>query len=81
MIGAWTVFGVGLLVVAGILWWRSREREFIRLSDPQYPKSSVVKLMTKRESVAAIRRALAYDQANLKKIEARIENYREQLRR
>lgn len=76
-----TVVGVTLLVVAALIWAMTRGEEIVtREHDDHYPLELVRPLPTKQDRNTAIRAALRTEEANLKRIEARIRKYRAQLK-
>lgn len=79
--GWYTAIGVALLAIAAVVWFRTREREYVREHDDHYPLEMVRPLHSPQEVRVAIRAALRTEEANLKRIEARVRKYREQLRR
>lgn len=76
-----TVIGVGLMVIAAIIWSCTRGEDYVQEHDDRFPLEMVRPLKTDKETRVAIRAALRTEEANLKRIEARVRKYREQLRR
>ena len=81
MMGWLTAVGVGLLVIACIIWSCTRGEEYVHEYDDHYPLELVRPLKTPQETRVAIRKALKTEEANRARIDARIRKYREQLRR